>query len=126
MDAALLSKLFGPNAAWQGPCTVVVDANAAVVPVGPDNYGSSAAKQYAPRHVSGRLAADAVAWLPEHRALLLTQQVRIRQAGSEDILKQSLTVVDAGHVVAVEFADTAALAGLGLPVPAPLAARPGA
>ncbi len=125
MDAALLSKLFGPEADWHGPCTVVVDAAAAVVPVGPDSFGSSANKQYAPRLVSGRIAADAVAWLPDHRALLLTQQVRIRQAGNEDILNQSLTVVDAAHVVAVEFADTDALAGLGLPVPAPVA-KPGA
>lgn len=124
MDSTLLSKLFGPDAAWHGPCSVVVDAAAAVAPVGPDSFGSSANKQYAPRLVSGRVAADAVAWLPDHRALLLTQLHRIRQASHEDILKQSLTIVDASHVVAVEFDDTDMLAVLGLPVPAPVA-KPG-
>jgi hypothetical protein len=119
MDAALLSKLFGQNSAWQGPCTVVVDAAAAVVPIGPDSFGSSANKQYAPRITSGRIAADSAAWLPEHRAVLLTQQQRVRQAAGEDVLKQTVTVIDAAHVVAVEFADAAVLAGLGVPAPAP-------
>src|SRR5437763_1378213 len=61
MDAALLNKLFGSQSAWQGPCTVVVDAAASVVPIGPDSFGSSANKQYAPRVTSGRIAADAAA-----------------------------------------------------------------
>jgi hypothetical protein len=117
MDATLLSKLFGSQSAWRGPCTVVVDAGAAVTLVGPDSFGSSAAKQYAPRLVSGRLAADAAAWLPGHAAVLLTRQERIRQAAGEDILKQLLTVVDATHVVAVEFPDADLLDALGLPGP---------
>jgi hypothetical protein len=117
MDVKLLSKLFGHDQRWHGPCTVVVDADASVCAIGADSIGSSATKSYAPRLVSGRIAADAACFLLEGSALLTIQQQKIRQGPNEEIIKQSLTVIDASHVIAVEFQDTSHLSAFGLGAP---------
>jgi hypothetical protein len=117
MDAMLLGKLFGSGQRWQGGCTVILDAIASIQSVGPDNIGSSATKSYAPRLVSGRIVADTVCLINEGKTLLIIQQQRIRQGPNEELIKHTLTVVDSAHVVAVEFPDTAALAGLGISAP---------
>jgi len=118
MDGMLLQKLFGPGQRWHGPCTVVIDAEANIQSVGSDSIGSSATKSYAQRIASGRISADAVALINEGKVILVVQQHKIRQGPNEELLKHTLTVVDAGHVVAVEFPDTGALTALGLTPPA--------
>jgi hypothetical protein len=118
MDAMLLGKLFGNGQRWQGACTVILDTDASIQSVGPDNIGSSATKSYAPRLVSGRIAADTVCLINEGKTLLIIQQQRIRQGPNEELTKHTLTVVDCAHVVAVEFPDTTPLAGLGITAPA--------
>jgi hypothetical protein len=117
MDAMLLGKLFGNDQHWHGPCTIIVDADAGVQSVGVDAIGSSAVKTYAPRVVSGRIVADSVCLLHDGKALLALQQLKIRQSGSEDSVKQTLTLIDPAHVVGVEFLDCAQLAALGLTTP---------
>lgn len=117
MDAALLSKLFGREQAWHGPCTVIVVSDASVQAVAFDSVAGAGAKVYAPRVISGRIAADSACLLKDASALVLMQQHRIRQPTGEETIKQILTVVDPSRVVAVEFPDNAALAILGLPVP---------
>ena len=117
MDAGLLGKIFGRDQRWHGPCTVILDAEAALLAMGSDSIVGGGAKQYAPRLVSGRVVADAVCLVQDGSALLLLQQQRIRQQTGEDLLKQTLTVADPTHVVAVEFSDTSALAALGLTSP---------
>jgi hypothetical protein len=119
MDAALLKRLFGTQAAWQGPCVVVLDAAAAVQTAGADAVAQGGQKIFAPRLVSGRLPADAVCLLADHSALLVVMQQKVRSQTGEESIKQSLIVADITHVVAVEFPDTTALAGLGLTPPAP-------
>jgi len=118
MDARLLGKLFGHEQRWHGPCTVIVDADASVMAIGADCIGSSATKSYAPRMVSGRIVADSVCFLLEGSALLTIQQQKIRQGPSEEIVKQSLTIIDAGRIIAVEFQDTAHLGAFGVTAPA--------
>ena len=103
MDARLLGKLFGHEQRWHGPCTVIVDSDASIIAIGADSIGSSATKSYAPRLVSGRIIADSVCFLLEGSALLTIQQQKIRQGPSEEITKQSLTVIDANRIIAVEF-----------------------
>ncbi|MFN4260250.1 MAG: hypothetical protein ACK4RK_13215 [Gemmataceae bacterium] len=122
MDLNLLGKLFGADQQWQGPCTVILDANATVESVGLDSIAHAGAKVYAPRLISGRINADAVCLVQEHTVLLMIQQQRFRTASGEETIKQSLIVADIGHVVGIEFPDTALLATLGLLPPAP---RPG-
>ena len=56
-------------------------------------------------------------FMPEHGALLLVQNVVIRQTGGDDTLRQTLLVVDAAHVAAIEFAELGALELLGVPPP---------
>jgi hypothetical protein len=117
MDAALLSKLFGRDQAWHGPCTVIVVADASVQAVAFDSVAGGGAKVYAPRVISGRIAADSACLLKDGSALILMQQHKIRQATGEDAIRQILTIVDPGRVVAVEFPDNAALAVFGLTAP---------
>ncbi len=118
MDAALLVKLFGREQHWHGPCTVILDAEAAVQNIGNDSIVGAGAKMYAPRLISGRVLADAVCLLQDGAALLLVQQQRLRQQSGEEVVKQTLTVAGTEHIVAIEFLDTAPLLALGLPVPA--------
>ena len=117
MDAMLLGRLFGHDQAWRGPCTVIVNADASVQAVAFDSVGGGGAKVYAPRIISGRIAADSACLLKDASALVLMQQHKIRQATGEETIKQILTVVDPAQVVAVEFPDNTALAAFGLLAP---------
>src|SRR6187200_1859456 len=102
MQAGLLNKLFGSRT-WHGPCTVVLDADATIQTSGTDAIVNAGIKMFAPRLISGRVPVDAVAYLPEEDALVMVQQLRIRQAGGEDQFQQTVHVADASHVAAVEF-----------------------
>lgn len=115
MNVATLSMIFGHDQ-WQGPCVVVMDAEAAMQVLGVDSIVGGGAKNYAPRMVSGRIAADD-ARLTQDGSLTLVRQERIRATTGEETLKQTVIVADASHVVAIEFPDTAILANLGLDVP---------
>jgi hypothetical protein len=123
VQAALLTKLFGTRK-WHGPCTVVLDADASIQTSGTDAIVNAGVKMFAPRLISGRVAVDAVSYLPEEDALVLVQQVRIRQAGGEDAFQQTVHVADSAHVAAVEFPDGKCLSALGLPEPPPPAVGP--
>jgi hypothetical protein len=126
MDAALLGKLLGKESQWHGPCTIIIDAAAAIQTLGTDSIVASAAKIYAPRLVSGRILADSVQLLPDESALLILQQQKIRQGPAEEIVKQTLTVVEPKYVVAVEFLNTAPLTNLGIsPPPSRSGSHPG-
>jgi hypothetical protein len=114
MDAGLLSKLFGSDQRWHGPCTVIMNAEAALRTHGSDAIVSGGVKMFAPRTVSGRINADAICLLQDHSALLIIQQQKVRQDTGEDVVKQYLTVAAANQVVAVEFLDTAHLGALGI------------
>ena len=117
MDRNLLSKLFGSQSRWQGPCTVLLDANASVRSAGPDSIVGGGAKAYAPRISSGRISADAVCLLPEHSALLIVQRTTIRMQTGEDKIQQCLLVVDVAHVAGVEFENLSMLEALGVQIP---------
>ena len=119
MEVALLGKLLGRDQQWRGPCTIILDSEASVQPIGADSIVQAGAKVYAPRLISGRVAADSVLLLQDNSAVLIIQQQRIRQATGEEVTKQTLTVVDPKHIVAIEFLDTAPLAALGIMTPAP-------
>jgi hypothetical protein len=117
MDIGLLAKFFGKDKSWQGACTVILDAEASVQAVGGDSLLIGGVKNYAPRLLSGRIVADAVCLLPDHSALLVFQQSYVRQQTGEEVVKQTLLAIDAGHVVAVEFTDLDALERLGVAEP---------
>ena len=117
MNAALLAKLLGTDDRWNGPCTVILDADAHVQSTGSDSIVSGGLKSFAPRLITGRVPADAVRLLADQTALLLVQTQTIRQSTGDDIVRQTLLVVDAAHVAAIEFADLAALARLGVQPP---------
>jgi hypothetical protein len=123
VDAGLLKKLFGPSPAWHGPCIVLVDAESSVNTTGPDSIVAGGVKSYAPRVTSGRVSADALCFHPEHNVLLVIHRVRTRQNTGEDLIHQSLIVLDVNHVVGVEFESTDRLAALGLKPP-PLPDKP--
>lgn len=117
MDSGLLKKLFAPAATWHGPCVVLVDADTSVKTTGPDSIVAGGAKSYAPRITSGRVPADAVCYHSDHNALLVVQRIRARQHTGEDIVQQTLVVIDVTHVVGVEFDSVDQLAALGLSAP---------
>jgi hypothetical protein len=117
MDLPLLTKLFGTDSAWQGPCTVVILADATVETVGGDSLLTGGVKNYAPRLVSGRLSADAICLLADHRVLVLVQQVKQRLQTGEERIKQTALIVDITQVAAVEFAELSVLKTLGLSTP---------
>jgi hypothetical protein len=106
MDVGLLTKFFGTD--WSGPCTIIVDAIASVQTAGSDTAGASATKVYAPRIISGRILADMAKLIPEHKLMALMSQQRIRLATGEDVVKQTLTLVDASRIIGVEFCETTA------------------
>jgi hypothetical protein len=118
MDGNVLGKLFGREQKWQGPCTVILGAEAALKVHGSDSIVAGGVKMYAPRTVSGRINADAVCLLQDNSALLIIQQQKFRQDTGEESVKQSLLVADPGQIAALEFLDTASLAALGLSAPA--------
>lgn len=117
MNAAVLNRCFGTDRAWRGPCVVVLDADANIQSTGSDAIVQSGAKVYAPRIISGRVAADHACWLPQDETLLLVQSVRIRQATGEDLHQQTLVIVALGHIAAIEFPDLKALDPLGVAAP---------
>jgi hypothetical protein len=126
MNISLLNRLFGEELYWQGPCTIVLDAEAAVQSLGADSIGASATKSYAPRLVSGRITADAACLMAGGEALLAVQQQKVRQSSGEEVIKQTLNILDPAHVVAVEFYDTSALEKLGItPPPVRSTSHPG-
>src|SRR5947209_8975708 len=109
MHVELLARIFGRDQSWHGPCTLIMDCEAAVATLGVDSLLGGGAKQYAPRMVSGRIPADQVCLLQGGQALVFLQQHKIRQASGEETIKQTLTLADPAHVVAVEFSDTTPL-----------------
>lgn len=117
MHPGLLAKLFGSDGRWAGPCTVVLDAEVNVQQVGTDSIVQGGLKSYAPRLITGRVAANHVRWQPETGTIFLVQNFVVRQHTGEDIHNQTLLIVDAEHVAAVEFSDLRALATLGIPAP---------
>ena len=117
MDSGLLKKLFGTTPTWHGPCVVLVDADTSVKTSGPDSIVAGGVKSYAPRITSGRVYADAVCYHADHNALLAVQRFRSKQTTGEDLLQQTLIVLDVAHVVGVEFESINLLAPLGLSEP---------
>ena len=117
MHVGLLVKLFGKDRRWRGPCTVIVDADASIQQTGVDSIVQSGVKVFAPRLISGRVAADSACLLAEEKALLLVQSVRIRQATGEDLHQQTLFAVNLDHVAAIEFPDTTGLSALDIEPP---------
>ena len=70
MNVRLLSKYFGTDRQWRGPCIVIVTADAAIQTSGSDSIIQGGAKSYAPRMVSGRacLVGDAAFAVRPHAA----------------------------------------------------------
>ena len=122
MDSGLLKKLFGPGT-WQGSCLVLVDGDASVKTMGSDSIVAGGQKTFAPRVTSGRVQAEAVCFHPEHNALIIVQRVPTKKNTGEDMLQQTLVVVDSAHVIGVEFEGIDRLTSLGLAVP-PLPDKP--
>lgn len=123
MLPGLLGKLF-KSRQWSGPCTVVLDADATIQTSGTDAIVNAGVKMFAPRLISGRVTADYVCYLPDEEALVMVQQLRIRQAGGEDQFQQTVYVAGSQHVTAIEFPDGKPLSTLGLPDPPVMAAGP--
>ncbi len=117
MDSGLLKKLFGATANWHGACVVLVDAETSVKNTGPDSIVAGGVKSYAPRITSGRINADAVCYQADHNALLVVQRSRAKQSTGEDIMQQTLVVMDVNHVVGVEFDSLNRLHSLGVSEP---------
>jgi len=117
MDARLLHKLFGTEQRWQGPCSIILDAEAGIQTIGTDSIGASATKSYAPRLVSGRIAADSACLLADCSAMLVVQLQKLRQLTGEEIARQAVVIIDPSHVVAVEFFDYSPLGALGMQPP---------
>ncbi|MBX7102840.1 MAG: hypothetical protein K1X57_02085 [Gemmataceae bacterium] len=117
MQTSVLAKLFGVDRVWHGPCTIVVDADVTIQVSGTDAIMNAGAKMYAPRLISGRVAADNVAYLPDDGTLTVVQWVRIRQAAGQDQFQQTVLVIDSEHIAAVEFTEGTNFAALGLPDP---------
>jgi hypothetical protein len=99
-----------------------VDADASIQTTGADSIISGGAKVYAPRLISGRIAADAVCLLEDGSAMLVVHQQRLRQSTGEEIVKQTLTICSTERIVGIEFPDTAPLLALGMAAPATRAA----
>ena len=117
MKADLLSKYFGKDRQWRGPCVVIVDGEATIQSSGSDAIVQSGAKVYAPRMISGRINADFACLVADEETLLLVQTHRIRQATGEDLQQDTLLMVDLCHVAAIEFPDLMALRALGVAFP---------
>jgi hypothetical protein len=117
MHVGLLTRYFGTDRQWRGPCTVILDAEASIQTSGSDSIVQSGVKVYAPRLISGRVAADSACLLPEENAMILVQTNRIRQATGEDLTQQTLLVVSLAHVAAIEFPDVRSLQAFGISPP---------
>ncbi len=117
MNAGVLNKLFGNQKHWHGPCTIVVDADAAIQSSGTDAIVNAGVKMFAPRLISGRIEADSACFLADDQVLVVVQQTRIRQATGDDQFQNTVLILDAAHVAVVEFAGAKPLAALGLSDP---------
>jgi hypothetical protein len=117
MNAELLSRCFGRDRQWHGPCIVILDADATIQASGADAIVQSGAKVYAPRMISGRVHADFACLLAEDGALLVVQTHRIRQASGEDLQREDLLIVSLDHIAAIEFTDLTPLKALGIGLP---------
>jgi len=117
LDSAVLAKIFGNDQSWQGPCTVILDAEASVQTLGADSIGASATKSYAPRLVSGRILADSVCLMADSKALLAIQLQKTRHPTGEEIIRPTLTIMDPARIAAVEFFHTGPLTALGVTQP---------
>jgi hypothetical protein len=74
-------------------------------------------KNYAPRHASGRVEADAACLLKDQRAVVVLQQHAHKDGTGVEHVRRTLLVADLAQVVAVEFAHAAPLDALGLHLP---------
>ena len=117
MDSQILAKIFGSAQDWQGPCTIILDAEASVQTLGADSIGASATKSYAPRLVSGRILADSVCLMTDKTALLAVQLQKIRHPTGEEVVRPTLTIIDPTRIVAVEFFHIGPLTHLGVSQP---------
>jgi hypothetical protein len=119
MDIGLLKKLFGAEQQWHGPCTVILDGEVTVQAVGADAIGTGGAKFFAPRTISGRVAADSVCLIKDGTAVVILQVQRSKTATGEEQVKQTIFVTDPQFVVAVEFFDGVVntLQSIGLSLP---------
>jgi hypothetical protein len=119
MDAGLLTKIFGHDQVWHGPCTVVLDADVSIQTVGNDGSHGAGAKMYAPRCVSGRVATDSVCLLKDGSALVVMQQYKIQQETGKDATRQFLMVINPRSVIAIEFPEIMPLVlqSLGVSIP---------
>ena len=117
MDAGFLERLLGGSRTWSGPCTVILDADAAVSTPGPDTLITGGQKSYAPRVASGRMNADSVLLLKDERVLLATEEVRFKDATGQSRVKRTLAVVDVAHIIGLEFGNLAHLKLLGVGPP---------
>lgn len=117
MDAGFLERLLGGSRTWSGPCTVILDSDAAVATPGPDNIISGGQKSYAPRVACGRLTADTVLLMKEESVLLAVEEVRFKDATGQSRVKKTLAVLDLAHIVGVEFNCLAQLKQLGIAEP---------
>lgn len=117
MDAGFLERLLGGSRTWSGPCTVILDADAAVSTPGPDSIITGGQKSYAPRVSSGRLTADAVLLLKDEGVMLVTEEVRFKDATGQNRVKKTLAVVDVRHIVGMEFGNLGHLKMLGVGPP---------
>lgn len=117
MHVNAMNKLFGAQKQWVGPCTVIVNAEAAIQSSGTDAIVNAGVKMFAPRLISGRVEADYACFLPDENSLVAIQQSRIRQAGVQDQFHQTVLVIDAAHVAGIEFSHAKPLAALGIQEP---------
>lgn len=117
MDSGLLVKLFGNQGAWHGGCTILLDAAVSVNTSGPDSIISGGTKVYAPRLPSGRVAAEALSYLPSEGVLLLILRDRQRQQTGEEFWQERLLMVNVDHVAGLEFEGIDILGRLGIGVP---------
>jgi hypothetical protein len=118
MDADVLQALLGGPNRWYGPCTVVIDAGSTLHSYGADGIAGGGAKVYAPRYVTGRVFADAVALVQNGKALLIIQHPKVGKTAEEGP-RPALTVADPEHVVALEFPDYDPVAAFGMLAPPP-------
>ena len=123
MDKQLLKKVFGSTPGWQGPCTILVKAETSVKTNGHDSILAGGTKSYAPRTVSGRVCADVIYYQSEFNALLAIQRVPVKKHTGEDLINQTLLILNTDDIVGVEFEGLDQLANLGI-TPPPLPDRP--
>src|SRR5260370_30402373 len=79
MNAAVLTKIFGRDQGWHGPCTVLMHGEAAVTTQGVDSLLGGRTKQYAPRVITCRVPAGAVRLTPAVLSVLIFQQQKLNQ-----------------------------------------------